>query len=620
MSQRNIRASCGLDFPSVGDIAKCVKIAFDNRYEFICVPLVHPRLKNEFIDNNIIRDGPFTRPDVVFQSKEWKTLVVGTISKHINVDSSIATYRKQSEYHLQQELDFASHLDLPAVIITVRSLNCSNLARILYSRIIENAQCQAWIHIPIQNPNYDVKQWRSDLETETVSYESTWEWWNRFHSLCNFGKRIGVALELTKSLPANEELERWFAEPVKCILICTSLFSSNKNGYPVLPKAHQMFLQKMSRFGVQIVIKGNNHHMSLEFYQIYLNLLWQNYDYQPDSLTILAEGMEEKLQIPLQPVTDNLNIGLYQSLERDVVKYGEYEKAMVAALTDLISLEEKEDKIAKIMTLGANRGCLVNVALKAAEKADRKIKIYAVEKNPYARVTLTHLRDEHWGDSVEIICQDVREIKDMEKVDIIFSELLGSFGDNELAPEILDGAQKFLKDEGISIPEACTSYISPVQNSKLHNRVKTSNESNPLEKPYVVFQKHKYDIAPSQPLFTFNHPNRQEKIDNSRYKCLKFYVKTDCVLHGFSGCFDSTLYKNIELSIVPEHFSYGVISWFPMFFPLTKPVHLKAGDEIALHFWRKISRTHVWYEWTISKPISLPIHNSNGETYKMGLR
>jgi len=32
-----------------------------------------------------------------------------------------------------------------------------------------------------------------------------------------------------------------------------------------------------------------------------------------------------------------------------------------------------------------------------------------------------------------------------EKADILVSELLGSFGDNELSPECLDGAQKFLK-------------------------------------------------------------------------------------------------------------------------------------------------------------------------------
>lgn len=32
-----------------------------------------------------------------------------------------------------------------------------------------------------------------------------------------------------------------------------------------------------------------------------------------------------------------------------------------------------------------------------------------------------------------------------EKVDILVTELLGSFGDNELSPECLDGAVRFLK-------------------------------------------------------------------------------------------------------------------------------------------------------------------------------
>ncbi len=34
-----------------------------------------------------------------------------------------------------------------------------------------------------------------------------------------------------------------------------------------------------------------------------------------------------------------------------------------------------------------------------------------------------------------------------ESVDILVSELLGSFGDNELSPECLDGAMRFLKGE-----------------------------------------------------------------------------------------------------------------------------------------------------------------------------
>ena len=47
--------------------------------------------------------------------------------------------------------------------------------------------------------------------------------------------------------------------------------------------------------------------------------------------------------------------------------------------------------------------------------------------------------------------------------DILVSELLGSFSDNELSPECLDGAQKFLKPDGISIPSEYTSFVAPLQ-------------------------------------------------------------------------------------------------------------------------------------------------------------
>ena len=52
---------------------------------------------------------------------------------------------------------------------------------------------------------------------------------------------------------------------------------------------------------------------------------------------------------------------------------------------------------------------------------------------------------EMWGDQVTVVSCDMREWNSPEKADILVSELLGSFGDNELSPECLDGAQKFLK-------------------------------------------------------------------------------------------------------------------------------------------------------------------------------
>lgn len=50
-----------------------------------------------------------------------------------------------------------------------------------------------------------------------------------------------------------------------------------------------------------------------------------------------------------------------------------------------------------------------------------------------------------WKSDVQILPGDMRVIDVPEKADILVSELLGSFGDNELSPECLDGAMRFLK-------------------------------------------------------------------------------------------------------------------------------------------------------------------------------
>jgi protein arginine N-methyltransferase 5 len=41
----------------------------------------------------------------------------------------------------------------------------------------------------------------------------------------------------------------------------------------------------------------------------------------------------------------------------------------------------------------------------------------------------------------------MRTVDVPEEADILVSELLGSFGDNELSPECLDGAMRFMKRE-----------------------------------------------------------------------------------------------------------------------------------------------------------------------------
>ena len=109
-----------------------------------------------------------------------------------------------------------------------------------------------------------------------------------------------------------------------------------------------------------------------------------------------------------------------------------------------------------------------------------------------------------WGEKVQLIFGDMRVIDVPEKADILVSELLGSFGDNELSPECLDGASRFLKgrcvvtchrlffltielsETGISIPSSYTAHLAPLSSSKLYNEARLTKDEKSLETPYVV--------------------------------------------------------------------------------------------------------------------------------------
>merc|ERR1711962_647268 len=143
-----------------------------------------------------------------------------------------------------------------------------------------------------------------------------------------------------------------------------------------------------------------------------------------------------------------------------------------------VAEEERESRVITLMVVGAGRGPLVRAALNASQKSGVKLKVFAVEKNPNAVVTLQQQQIEDWGDKVTVISSDMREWNPPEEdyADILVSELLGSFGDNELSPECLDGAQKFLKPGGISIPSRSTSYACPLSSPNLYAEVSACQE------------------------------------------------------------------------------------------------------------------------------------------------
>ena len=71
-------------------------------------------------------------------------------------------------------------------------------------------------------------------------------------TMCDSHKRVGLALQITADIPPSDVLERWYGEPIKACFVPTSIFLTNRKGFPVLSKAHQTVIQRL--FKVRVII------------------------------------------------------------------------------------------------------------------------------------------------------------------------------------------------------------------------------------------------------------------------------------------------------------------------------------------------------------------------------
>jgi protein arginine N-methyltransferase 5 len=411
---------------------------------------------------------------------------------------------------------------------------------------------------------------------------------------------------------------------------------------------------------------GKKHHDPTPHLSYIRNLQQR----QPSRTAIerFGVGYQDYLQAPLQPLTVNLESITYEVFEKDPIKYEWYEKAIYKALRDWADQKKPTshpDGKVILAVVGAGRGPLVTRALKASAEAGVEIDMWAVEKNQNAFVLLQRHNDTIWGGKVTLVQSDMRSWKGPlvrqqpthatkepvgeslgiessllhtskksendpghepeisepamchTHVDIIVSELLGSFADNELSPECLDGVNDVIHpDHGISIPASYSAHFTPISAPKLHADVVNQTVSNPAapETPYVVmlhaidflstidtpasnessnpanrastpsgsFATTEFPTPLVQTAWSFSHPNRhlppqspmQSTISNAhnvRQTRISFPSQNRGVCHGLAGYFETVLYGDIELSTNPvtmEAKSADMISWFPIYFPL----------------------------------------------------
>ncbi|RYP68965.1 hypothetical protein DL771_006387 [Monosporascus sp. 5C6A] len=535
---------------------------------------------------------------------------------------------------------------------------------------------------------------------QEIDLFSSWDSWHTIRSICEYDQRLYVALRIPRMLPEAELQTRWFSEPLQYLTFGPGVFQTNKTGHPSLSRHHQDLIAKYMRLkhapyfllcdvGPELEAAADasealnppsaadfptlaeaaaqslreNKQKTLEHnaHAAYLRHL----ERQQEPLSYLEQttltNFQDWLQSPLQPLSDNLESVTYEVFEGDPVKYWQYEQAITEALKDW-SEEKKPTSSPEgvvIAVAGSGRGPLVTRALQASEKTGVPVRVWAVEKNPNAYVYLLRQNQKEWGGRVTVVKTDMRAWKGplvpgppgedpvYGKVDILVSELLGSFGDNELSPECLDGIQHVLAPgHGISVPRSYTAHLSPIATPRIFADVRQRAETDPASRafdtPWVV-QLYAVDFVAQrvpdrgrfQRAWEFAHPlppaavaaveaRRQGGVagggggsmaggvgandHNARHCRLTFVCRTRGVVHGLAGYFESVLYESaagerrVELSTLPDNIgrkSRDMISWFPIFFPLKQPLYVPPDTELEVSMWRQTDDSKVWYEWMV---------------------
>jgi amino acid adenylation domain-containing protein len=166
-----------------------------------------------------------------------------------------------------------------------------------------------------------------------------------------------------------------------------------------------------------------------------------------------AIGKGQKIGIPeLWPACGEYGIFdevLYYAMTNDQVRNNSYREAMrrLASGKTVVDIGAGADVVLSRLCIeaGAKKVYAIEMSEESYQKAKKEIEREGLED----RLILIHGE----SSSVEL----------PEKVDVCVSELIGTIGSAEGVVPILNDARRFLKDDGVMIPEKCVTKIAAVE-------------------------------------------------------------------------------------------------------------------------------------------------------------
>ena len=244
-----------------------------------------------------------------------------------------------------------------------------------------------------------------------------------------------------------------------------------------------------------------------------------------------------------------------------------------------------------VLDFGAGTGILSMFAAQAGAK-----RVFAVERTTIASLARRITAQNGFADRIQIIQQDIEKVQLPEKVDVIVSEWLGTYGvdENLLAPLLLT-RDRWLKPGGKMLPETVNAWLAPIWNGDLAFDVTLSrgrpygldlrviangavqemnwarhplSADNLMARPQIMWATDVYSYSVSEARL----PSRAR---------LKFSALREGKINALSAWFSADFGNSVTLTNSP---AAPLTHWAQYIFALNEPVQVTTGTPIFVEF------------------------------------